>query len=273
MTRRIRIVSDLHIGHHASLLSSVDAIRPLAQGVDRLILNGDTLELIFGDLESSRYTAAEQREMLKAEIQDWGVEVTLITGNHDPDISDTHLVHLEQAQVLATHGDALFHEIAPWSSSRENLRKSVAHIDPEATGSTQEDLHQYLDLYKKAMLKAHKLDKGYNPTAWGKAKIFMHQAWPPSTPFKILSCWKQVPDRAISLAKRFGLLPRFIVIGHSHNPGIWTRGAQTVINTGSCFPWPGARCVDIDEKNLTVRRLDKARDHASAGEPLASFPL
>lgn len=269
----IRIVSDLHIGHRASMIDSLQALRPLAEGADWLIFNGDTLELKYGDSNPTSYDSSKQKQLFDDEVAKWPCKVTLITGNHDPEISEIHSLSILQGQVFITHGDSLFREIAPWSSNIRNLRRFSEHIDPAATGQTDQDLHDYLVLHKQASLLAHQHDKDYNPTVWGKFKIFLHQAWPPTRPFKILKCWAEVPDRAVSLATRFGRAPRYIVVGHTHRPGTWNRGEQTVINLGSYFPWPGALCIDIDARALIVRKIRKRQNKIKIGSSIASYQL
>lgn len=269
----IRIVSDLHIGHKASIIDSLQALRPLAEGADWLIFNGDTLELKYGDRDASNYNSTEQKRLFDEEVAKWPCKVSVITGNHDPEISEIHSLNILGGQVFVTHGDGLFSDITPWSSNIKNLKKFSTHIDPCATGTTEQHLHDYLVLHKQLAIIAHQHDKDYNPTLWGKLKIFFHQAWPPTTPFKILKCWREVPDRATSLASRFSLSPKFIVVGHSHYPGIWKRGEQTVINLGSYFPWPGALCIDIDSETLKVRKIRKRQNNIRIGRAIASYLL
>ncbi len=273
MPAQIRIVSDLHVGHKASVIDRLDALAPLAEGVDWLILNGDTLELKYGDLDAERYNAPCEKARFEAETKKWGCKVTVITGNHDPEISDTHSLNILDGKVFITHGDGLFTNVAPWSSNVENLSKHAAIIDPQATGTTEQELHDYLQRHKQVSIRAHKDDKKYNPTLWGKMKIFLHQAWPPTTPFRILKSWSEVPARALSLTSRFGLKPKFIVVGHTHNPGIWKRGEQTVINLGSYFPWPGARCIDIEGETLHVRKIRKKQNDIEIGRVIARFRI
>ncbi|MBD5782638.1 metallophosphoesterase family protein [Pelagicoccus sp. NFK12] len=273
MSAKIRIVSDLHVGHKASVIDRLDALAPLAEGVDWLILNGDTLELKYGDLDVAHYDAQREKQRFEQEIAKWDCKVSVITGNHDPEISELHSLTLLDGKVFVTHGDGLFPNIAPWSSNVDNLEKHASIIDPDATGITEQDLHDYLALHKQVTIRAHKDDKKYNPTLWGKLKIFLHQTWPPTTPFRILKAWSEVPDRAASLTERFGLAPKFIVVGHTHNPGIWTRGKQRVINLGSYFPWPGALCIEIEDKTLNVRRVRKRQNAIEIGRTVASFKL
>lgn len=273
MSVKIRIVSDLHVGHKASVVDNIQALAPLAEDVDWLIFNGDTLELKYGDFDSKQYDAELEKRRFDDEAAKWGCKISLITGNHDPEISELHSLSLLNGDVFVTHGDGLFPEIAPWSSNIKSLQKHAAMIDPDATGKSEKDLHDYLELHKKVTILAHADDKEYNPTMWGKVKIFVHQAWPPTTPFRVMKSWSEVPARARSLVARFGLAPKFIVIGHSHNPGVWKRGNQTVINLGSFFPWPGARCIDIDENTLKVRKIRKRQNDVKVGRTIASFDL
>ncbi|MEE4213204.1 MAG: metallophosphoesterase family protein [Parvularcula sp.] len=273
MSSKIRIVSDLHVGHRASVIDHLDALKPLTEGVDWLILNGDTLELKYGDLDLKHYDAVVEKKRFEDEISKWSCKVSVITGNHDPEISDLHSLSILGGKVFITHGDGLFPTVAPWSSNIGNLEKHAAVIDPEATGATEHDLHDYLALHKQVAIRAHKDDKKYNPTLWGKMKIFLHQTWPPIIPFRILKSWREVPARAVSLTERFGLSPQFIVVGHTHKPGVWKRGGITVINLGSYFPWPGTRCIDIEGATLVVRKVHKRQNAIRIGRVVATFEL
>ena len=270
MSHTLRIVSDLHLGHRASLLAEPADLRPLAEGADEVIFNGDTLELKYADQKG----AQAQIAAFNAEIATWGIPTQVITGNHDPEISPIHHLLLSEGRVLVTHGDAIFRNIAPWSSSAPQLRQVADQLgfDGSETGPS-ELFSAYLELYKRASSIAHKLEADYNPSLWGKLKTFLHQAWPPTRPFKILRSWRLAPDRAVSLAQRFSLHPDFIVIGHTHQPGIWRRGSQTVINLGSYFPWPGARCIDIVGDDLLVRSVTKSQRRVAIGPVIARFPL
>ncbi len=273
MSAKIRIVSDLHVGHKASVIDDLRALAPLAEGVDWLIFNGDTLELKYGDLDVEHYDASAEKKRFENEASKWGCRISIITGNHDPEISDLHFLSLMKGNVFVTHGDGLFPDVAPWSSNIENLRKHSAIIDPQATGTSEQALHDYLELHKQVTIRAHKDDKKYNPTLWGKMKIFLHQAWPPTTPFRILKSWREVPDRAVSLTSRFGMSPKVIVVGHTHNPGIWKRRNQIVVNLGSYFPWPGARCIDIEGNTLKVRKICKRQNNIKIGRTVATFDV
>lgn len=274
MSQLVRIVSDIHLGHRASVLEKPSDLRPLAEGADELIFNGDTLELKYGDMDTAHYNAAEQLARFTAEAATWGAKIRLVTGNHDPRISSDHFLQLRDGEILVTHGDGLFKSIAPWSSTAKTLLHFANQlgIDENATGSPA-DLDAYLQLHKRATILAHQQEGGYNPTLWGKLKIFLHQTWPPTTPFKIVKCWLDVPGKAVSLASRFRLKPRFIVVGHTHFPGIWQRGSQTIVNLGSYFPWPGARCIDIQNDTLVVRRIHKRQGQVRLGKAVARFDL
>ena len=41
---KIRVLSDLHLGHPSSLVGNVSELNPLLEGIDVLVLNGDTIQ-------------------------------------------------------------------------------------------------------------------------------------------------------------------------------------------------------------------------------------
>ena len=113
----------------------------------------------------------------------------------------------------------------------------------------------------------------YDPTMWGKIQIFIRQAWPPTRVFTILKCWRDAPLRAEALARRFGMKPKFMVLGHTHKPDIATIGETNVINTGSFFPWPGASVVDVEPNGITVRKLYRGGGRFAASDIIRRFEL
>ena len=104
----IRIVSDIHFADRSSRVGALDELRPLFVDVASLVLNGDTLDTRPGSDPGKR-----------GEVLGWlakaGPDVTIITGNHDPDLSSTHWAEFSEGSVFVTHGDILFDSIVPWS--------------------------------------------------------------------------------------------------------------------------------------------------------------
>lgn len=267
----IRVLSDLHWGHKASLIKSSESLEGLVREADKVIFNGDTLEQKFEDspshLKKPLPSLAEFRDLLKK----WDIEPIFLTGNHDPRISNAHYCELNGGEILVTHGDAIFQSVAPWSSNKKILENAVKR--GLASRSTTQSFYSYLQVFKDASLEEYALLKDYDPTVWGKIQIFLRQAWPPTRALTILKCWQEAPEKAIELVDKFHKTPRFIVIGHTHKPDITKIGSTTVINTGSFLPWPGATSLDIDSDGLTARKIIKRNGRFSTDDIISHFEV
>ena len=67
---------------------------------------------------------------------------------------------------------------------------------------------------------------------------------------------------------------RFMLIGHTHRPGVWTTpSGLTVINTGSLSRPFGALAVDLNPTQLTVRRIVARAGNFLPGPVIAEFAL
>ena len=127
MSQRTVIVSDTHLGRPHGSVGSADAMRPLWQGVDRLIINGDAAEV-----HHPIHRAAAARQILRlVDLCDAdGVTLTLLSGNHDPYLSETRHLSLAGGAVFVTHGDVLHPSIVPWSPAAPVIRQ--AHREARA---------------------------------------------------------------------------------------------------------------------------------------------
>ena len=81
---RVRVISDLHLGHERCEIPSVTSIASICEGTDYLV--------IAGDLAETRRCAWQQRGMeLREEFRALctrkGVQLIELAGNHDPDIT------------------------------------------------------------------------------------------------------------------------------------------------------------------------------------------
>lgn len=267
----IRILSDLHWGHKASLIKASESLEGLVREADKVIFNGDTLEQKFEDSPSHQNKPLPSLNDLRDLLEKWDVEPLFLTGNHDPRISNAHYCELNGGNILVTHGDAIFHNIAPWSANKKVLENAVER--GLASGFASKSFYSYLQVFKDASLEEHALVKDYDPTVWGKIQIFLRQAWPPTRALTILQCWREAPVKAIELVEKFQKAPRFLLIGHTHKPDISTIGETTIINTGSFLPWPGATTVDIDSHGLVVRKIVRDSGQFSAGKVIRRFQL
>ncbi|MEM9161073.1 MAG: metallophosphoesterase [Verrucomicrobiota bacterium] len=270
---KIRVLSDLHIGHRASLARNPDRLAPLVEGADIVIFNGDTIELKFANPTRKPETYVSKDELAKR-VRSWGAEPIFVTGNHDPSISNIHHLSLDDGNILITHGDGCFKNIAPWSSESKILGEETNRLATPQTELSRKhsDLHSYLSDIKSASIEAYKRHAERNPTLWGRFSIFLHQAWPPTRPFRILRAWRDMPQASYDLARSFGLNPSLIIVGHTHRPFVRTIGKSHIVNTGSFFTWPGAYSVDFDASGTTIRKIKKSRHGVRFGNQIGRLP-
>ncbi len=265
MSGRLVILSDTHLGLPKRSVASPEMLRPIWQGATRLILNGDT-----ADVHHPRHRSTAARQMLRLLdlCEADGVAVTVLSGNHDPYLSDVRHLSLAGGSVFVTHGDALHPSIAPWCAGAGRIRRAHdrawAALDPEARG----DLVHRLRVSQHAAL-AEWTER--ESTARTSLRRILLQPWMVA---RVLWYWRVAPDLAARFAADHAPHARYFVFGHSHHPGIWKRGALTVINTG-CFGFPGRpRAVVVENGRLLVFPVlrDKGR-YVFADQPIARYDL
>ena len=267
----IRIFSDLHYGDQASRLRSLNQLDPLLEGIDQLILNGDTF-----DTRPSSHP--QQTDRIYAETLAYFSRcvpaVIHITGNHDPDISAHHLIDLVGDHVFVTHGDIIFEDVVPWGRDAEyftaRINRDLAALDEKS----RHDLDSRLKIYRGACLN---LPQGHQAEP-NPLKYALHVAadnlWPPQRSLRILRAWQETPKRAAAIAAMHRPNARFMLIGHTHRPGVWTTDSGlTVINTGSFSRPFGAFAVDINTTQLSVRRIVLRAGHFEPGPVIVEFAL
>jgi predicted phosphodiesterase len=90
----------------------------------------------------------------------------------------------------------------------------------------------------------------------------------------VLWAWRVAPERAAALAESHRPRARFVIIGHTHRPGIWrTRSGRVVINTGS-FTRPLGPClVELTPGRLRVRRIVARAGAFVPDHTMAEFAL
>lgn len=264
----IRILSDLHFGHPASIIEHPRQLALLFREVKTVVFNGDSVELRY--LRGRRIGKRNSR-LLREACEAEGARPIFVNGNHDPIISDIGHVDLVDGAVLVTHGDLMFHDISPWSHDAEIMGE--AHTR-ELAGLSED---AFLDFEKR--LKASKraaLSIELHRTRWRRDKLsailtILRECWPPWRPLQIFHSWAVTPARAETLARVFRPHARFILIGHTHFSGCWSRGPRMIINTGSFLPLSGRMAVDVQGGTLTVRPILLDRGIFTAGAPMMKF--
>lgn len=263
----LRILSDLHIYDAATRVRELSQLEPLLVGVRTLVINGDSCDTCHG-------TTPAQVAALQRFFRERVREVIFITGNHDPDISDTHELMLAGGRVWLAHGDVCFDDIAPWSRSQPELWK---HVQLQLRANPAADYREIAIRHRIARVAAQKVGREFDPSEIAfKAKLA--RAWrtffPPRQPLAMLRAWRELPARAAALATAQRPSARLVVTGHIHYPGVWTSPTgPTVVNTGSFCPPLGGCAVDVTDEVVQVRRIVARGGKFHIGRAVAAIPL
>jgi predicted phosphodiesterase len=266
-----RILSDLHYGDRATRLRSLQQLNPILDSVDELILNGDTLDTRHGPHPQR---TARARAEVEAYFGTCAPAVTHLTGNHDPDISGHHSLELAGGQVFVTHGDIIFDDVVPWGRDAAYFRARISSGLDALDQHARHQLASRLAVYRAACLalpQRHQAEP--NPFKYA-LHLAADTVWPPLRSYRILRAWLDTPALAAAVAAAHRPTARFMLIGHTHRPGVWrTASGLTVINTGSlCRPF-GACAVDLTAGQLVVRRLAERAGEFRLGPTVAEFAL
>jgi len=263
MKRRTVILSDTHLSGNGQGAGCADALRPLWQDADELIINGDLAEL---SDPKWRVHAARQVMRLQDLCEEDGVRLTMLSGNHDPLLTDRRFLRLCHGEVFLTHGDMLHPAISPWTSHARQLRE--LHDDALKTL----ELVDRAQLDQQAMAAAHASNLKWDHLAEHRAPergFVMNKLDHARKVAKVLWFWHRLPKLAARFAQRYAPDARFFVFGHIHRAGIWRFGHQTIINTGSYHCPRNPHAVVIQDQALAVHRV---RFDATNGHTLTARP-
>ena len=280
--RRIVILSDTHLSDGRRGAGSVEALRPLWQGADRLIFNGDTVEMRSPRTRDAAHQRLEELQQLTAAD---GVELTLIAGNHDPFVSELDWLEVVGGAVVLMHGDLLHPAVRPWAEAVAWLRADRDHqAELHANASAEPcdhdepsaaDFQQQLAATKRAAVRewreanqarfeAAQLSR---PVRWWRKVQRLSRAW---------FYWTVFPGRAHRFAEEEFPRAQFVVFGHIHTPGDWVEPNalgpvrdRVVIYTGSFYLPPRPRAVVIEGRAVSFW---KVRGSAKRGYRLAKAP-
>jgi predicted phosphodiesterase len=267
---QVRIISDLHYGDRVSAVTDFSQLAPLLANTQTLILNGDTTDTRPGpDPELKLRVLTE----LEAFTRQSTADISLITGNHDPDISQIHLAEIANGQVLVTHGDILFENIVPWGRDAA-LATELVNQARNRTSMGSERLESLLQAHRLAAAGIPQRHQSERNGLRYFTSFLTDTIWPPKRIFHILNSWRTFPARAEALVSAHRPKARFLIGGHTHWPGIWRRpDGLIVINTGSYCPPSGRLMVELDEVQLRVRRIVNRRGDFLPGAIVAQFAL
>jgi predicted phosphodiesterase len=95
----------------------------------------------------------------------------------------------------------------------------------------------------------------------------------------MLRAWRDTPGLAADLARARRPRARVVVLGHTHNPGVWPVKSSsessriTIINTGSFTRPFGAAFVELDGERVRVTRIARHGSTLHPDRVLADFAL
>jgi predicted phosphodiesterase len=257
MSRTTLIISDTHLGRPGKATAAM--LRPVWQGVDELVINGDAAEV---QIPWLRAGAVRELEKLEDLTRRDGVRLTLISGNHDAYLTDRRYLELSGGDVLVMHGDALHPAVAPWTRSAKAMHKltarALADADPDERDTLRTRLAVAQHVGHSEFLEEYVLSSRGEGGVW-------HAIRRPWEVPRVLAYWRQEPGLALRFIERHTPRTKFLILGHSHRAGVWQRGGRTIINTGA-FTFPGRPwCALVSDDTLRVERLVKTRNTFERG--------
>jgi len=267
----LRILSDVHFGDHASRVSRLPQLAPLLDGVNHLVLNGDTMDTRPGPHPA--HTAACRRE-IGAYFSSRVPRVTCLTGNHDADFSSEHWLDLAGGRIFVIHGDVVFDDLVPWSQDApfiaRRLTEEFQRLPPDHAGR----LAERCAVFRRVALAIPQRHQSERNRLKYAAHFLADTVWPPLRLLRVFRAWREAPQRAAAFSRLHRPAARFMIKGHTHRPGIWTMpDGLTVINTGSfCRPL-GGLCVDLAADTLVVRSIVARGGEFRPGGAIATFGL
>ncbi len=255
LTGPVRILSDLHLGHPACRLGSVEPLRPILIGAKTVIFNGDTWEQ--GNAILKDHAEMLYQDLL-ALLDELDITPIFIRGNHDPLISDLDWV--DARETFITHGDCLFETISPWNPNTWKHRDEYARIRSEITGK---DLASSLEYTRRCRLVGERDEHRFSSGRFRIMRSVLKFVYPPRRAFEVLRCWKETPRRADLFRKHHRPDSKIVVIGHIHHPGIWKRpDGYTLINTGGFLSVGKAQVLELNGSTARVFKVDESNPEA-----------
>jgi predicted phosphodiesterase len=265
-----RILSDLHYDDSESQVRSLAMLKPLLEGADRIVINGDALDSQVIAPERARALISEVKAFFAAHTP----ETLFISGNHDPDISSVPELLLADGLIWLTHGDIFFEYVAPWSRYLSEYRRRIHALRDPLPAAERDRLDTRYRILRAACIAPPPERDPYDHSLAHRIACLLRLFAHPRRPLSMIHSWLTSPRVAAGMAARHHPSARFVIFGHIHHPGVWTKHRpRIVINTGSFTPPRGALMIEFDEANLRVLRIARRSGAFYPGAVIAEFPL
>jgi len=239
---RLRVLSDLHLGHPASLVKDVQQLEPLLNDVNVLILAGDTWQPIFGAAFEQSKRMLDRLLLLCEEL---GIRSVLLRGNHDPVEDYPMAAYVSGKRYFITHGHAIFREGAPWSKALNHCQKDV---DAYWASQVEEDLTLEERLHGSYEISRVMLPKcGDRRTPYSGISLPRFVA--------MFRSWRDFPKASAEFLKRFSPESECMIAGHFHRAGDWCIDEKRIINMGAFTRASRMFAVDICDEKVEVVKI------------------
>lgn len=264
------ILSDIHFGHPASSVREPEQLMPLFKDFPTVLFNGDTVEML---TRQNRENAQKQVEAIGDVCLSQSATPIFINGNHDPVISSANHLDFYGGSILVTHGDILFHELAPWGREAEIMGRAHTDILKKMCHKSLVDFDERLFAARRASIALEMHEMNYPQGERAKLLTILRESWPPWRVLSIVKYWMQTPHRAAMLAQIFRPFAKFILIGHTHYAGIWRCENRTIINTGAFLPMSSRLAIILEKGKLIVRKIVRRGRKYLLGKKVAEFSV
>ena len=273
------MISDLHLGHPACRVDSIEQLRPLFEGVATVVFNGDTIEQRSPLLIEY---ANQLFEQLKQLLDELNVAAIFLRGNHDPNISTTEYLELPEFNTLIIHGDCLYKSLSPWNPKIWKLEPQFEVLKQEIEADYT-DFDSNLDTRLKYTQACRLIAAGDEAKSvkkrFKKIRSAIQLIYPFRRPVEILRCWIGHGGLVNRFRQQYDIKSRYLLCGHIHRPGIHslTVTGTTGINTGGFLSLGSAHLVDFVTSSvgaeINVHKVDESGDSFRVGKKLKSFTI
>jgi predicted phosphodiesterase len=272
---RTIILSDTHLGRPRDTAGTPEELRPLWSGANRLIINGDVAELT-----DPRYRARAARMVCR--LQDLcdadGVELIMLSGNHDPLLTDVRELDLAGGRVHLTHGDVLHPSISPWTTHADELaywnRRALSMLGRRTRQKSSARLAAaQFAAARVAAAEGAATGEAADVLDDGRSRRARTVARGRALALALWS-WQTTPRRAAAYLLEHRPQARFFVFGHLHRAGVWEFDGRVLINTGAYGAPVRPRAVVLEDGEVRVHPVIlAAHGHSLSARPSTAYPL